>query len=354
MRAGRFATAWVGPVRPPETAARIPWVRDVLRSPGRSLEPDVRSRMEARFGHDFRQVRVHSDSEAANSAALTGALAYTAGSHIVFGQGRYQPYSRDGERLLAHELAHVVQQQTPSAGEAGTPEFEARQAGEAVANHQPLPALSGQPPSLQRQEATEEGVRRWMGPSEVRFRSDPSGQLDPEILRIQNLLDPLNIRSSLLQLDLDTILDYEPPPWLTAPAVPEEEPLVPRGAGPETPRTGNPGDILRAVAAVPVVDAALTRLKAEAIGRVRRDWRSLSTGEAAAVITHGVVIGGGALAGVLSDPDARRFALDLLQHRELPAGVPGLTWRFQLVGDNPNIMFHLNVGSLLPQSWGFR
>lgn len=354
MRAGRFATAWVGPARPPETAARIPWVRDVLRSPGHPLEPDVRWRMEARFGHNFRQVRVHSDSEAGDSAALTGALAYTAGSHIVFGQGRYQPHSRGGERLLAHELAHVVQQQMPGGSQAGAPETEARQAGEAVANHQPLPELSGQPPSLQRQEATEEGVRRWMGPSQVRFRSDPSLQLDPEILRIQNLLDPFNIRASLLQLDLDTILDYEPPPWLTAPAAPEEEPLVPRGAGPETPRAGNPGDILRAVAAVPAVDAALTRLKTEAIGRVRRDWRSLSTGEAAGVITHGVVIGGGALAGVLSDPEARRFALDLLQDRELPAGIPGLTWRFQLVGEDPNIMFHLNVGSLLPQSWGFR
>lgn len=66
--------------------------------------------MGAHFGHDFSQVRIHADSRAAETAQQLGAKAYTQGSDIVFGAGRFQPYSRDGEHLLAHELTHVVQQ----------------------------------------------------------------------------------------------------------------------------------------------------------------------------------------------------------------------------------------------------
>lgn len=77
---------------------------------GQSLEPPVRQEMEARFGFNFGQVRVHADSQAAQSAAGLGAHAYTLGSHIVFGAGRYAPTQPQGRRLLAHELAHVMQQ----------------------------------------------------------------------------------------------------------------------------------------------------------------------------------------------------------------------------------------------------
>ncbi|HEV2447478.1 MAG TPA: DUF4157 domain-containing protein, partial [Candidatus Sulfopaludibacter sp.] len=79
-------------------------------SAGGSLDPGVRSFFEPRFGFDFSRVRVFSDEKAAESARSIGALAYTAGSNIVFGGGRYQPGTRDGRRLLAHELTHVVQQ----------------------------------------------------------------------------------------------------------------------------------------------------------------------------------------------------------------------------------------------------
>ena len=65
---------------------------------------------EPRLGHDFSQVRVHADERAAASARAVGALAYTAGSQIVFGAGRYAPESPAGRTLLAHELAHVIQQ----------------------------------------------------------------------------------------------------------------------------------------------------------------------------------------------------------------------------------------------------
>jgi hypothetical protein len=67
--------------------------------------------MEPRFGHDFSGVRVHTDSRAAESARAVGAHAYTVGEGIVFDQGQYNPHTYSGQRLLAHELAHTIQQQ---------------------------------------------------------------------------------------------------------------------------------------------------------------------------------------------------------------------------------------------------
>ncbi|MBI9048808.1 MAG: DUF4157 domain-containing protein [Anaerolineaceae bacterium] len=66
--------------------------------------------MEPRFGHDFSQVRVYTDRLAAESAEDIHALAYTAGQNIVFGAGQYAPDTSRGKRLLAHELAHTLQQ----------------------------------------------------------------------------------------------------------------------------------------------------------------------------------------------------------------------------------------------------
>jgi hypothetical protein len=66
--------------------------------------------MEQRFGHDFSRVRMHTGQEAAQSAQAVNAHAYTVGHHIVFGNGKYAPNAAAGRRLVAHELAHVVQQ----------------------------------------------------------------------------------------------------------------------------------------------------------------------------------------------------------------------------------------------------
>jgi hypothetical protein len=79
-------------------------------SRGRLLDEATRSEMEARFGQGFGQVRVHTDAEAAADAAAVRAKAYTVGSDVVFSKGRYAPDTTEGKRLLAHELAHVVQQ----------------------------------------------------------------------------------------------------------------------------------------------------------------------------------------------------------------------------------------------------
>jgi hypothetical protein len=78
--------------------------------PGQSMDSGVRSRMEPAFGHDFSRVRIHSDSHAADLSAGLNARAFTIGSDIAFAAGDYQPETPAGEALLAHELAHVVQQ----------------------------------------------------------------------------------------------------------------------------------------------------------------------------------------------------------------------------------------------------
>jgi hypothetical protein len=133
-----------------------PIVLDVLRSPGQPIEPETRAFFESRFrhdfnrlpefangsapanltigapdshleeeaermaeqvvdrsaapttrGHDFSRVRIHTDDRAAESARAINAFAYTIGRSIVFDQGQYQPNTRAGAKLIAHELAHV-------------------------------------------------------------------------------------------------------------------------------------------------------------------------------------------------------------------------------------------------------
>ncbi|MDR2153614.1 MAG: DUF4157 domain-containing protein [Burkholderiaceae bacterium] len=90
--------------------AAPPSVERTLASGGRPLERALRHDMERRLGHDFSNVRVHNDSLAAESARHVNAHAYTVGPHIVFAAGQYSPGTRTGQRLLAHELAHSVQQ----------------------------------------------------------------------------------------------------------------------------------------------------------------------------------------------------------------------------------------------------
>ena len=87
----------------------------VLSGSGRPLDPAIQQDMGQRFGHDFSQVRVHTDSAAEKSAQDINAHAYTMGKNIVFGAGGFAPESHEGRKLIAHELTHVVQQ-TGAAG----------------------------------------------------------------------------------------------------------------------------------------------------------------------------------------------------------------------------------------------
>src|SRR5438309_405335 len=95
-----------------ETGERSPVLDVVGSGGGQPLEEGVRGGMEARFGHDFGDVRVHTDTRASESAKAVQAHAYTVGSDIVFQSDRYSPNSSEGQRMLAHELTHVVQQRS--------------------------------------------------------------------------------------------------------------------------------------------------------------------------------------------------------------------------------------------------
>lgn len=88
-------------------------VHDVVgRGGGTPLDEGTRSTMESSFGQDFSDVRVHTDSQASKSAAAVGANAYTVGSDIVFRSGHFDASSPTGQRTIAHELSHVVQQRS--------------------------------------------------------------------------------------------------------------------------------------------------------------------------------------------------------------------------------------------------
>ncbi len=97
-------------------AAQSAHVSQTLRGPGRPLDPATRTAFESSLGHDFSRVRIHTDSRAAASAEALEANAYTVGTDVAFGAGRYDPGSAAGRQLLAHELTHVRQQAgaTPS------------------------------------------------------------------------------------------------------------------------------------------------------------------------------------------------------------------------------------------------
>jgi hypothetical protein len=90
----------------PDTSARI----QAGQSGGSPMPPTLRRFMEPRFGADFSAVRLHTDGEAARLSQRLGARAFTTGAHIFFGRGQYQPDSDAGRELIAHELAHTIQQ----------------------------------------------------------------------------------------------------------------------------------------------------------------------------------------------------------------------------------------------------
>lgn len=94
----------------PEVTAETQAAIDAMRRGGAPLDQETRAFMEPRFGHDFSQVRIHTDTRAATIARSLNALAFTVGNDIAFAPGRYQPGSNAGRTLLAHELTHTIQQ----------------------------------------------------------------------------------------------------------------------------------------------------------------------------------------------------------------------------------------------------
>jgi hypothetical protein len=114
---------------------------------GVSLPVHVREEMETRFGADFGNVRIHDDMRAHASAAGLHAKAYTHGHDIVFSTNRFAPQAAPGKRLLAHELAHVVQQRRggarPALDSNAPHEHAADAAADAVAGGQATVSVAG-------------------------------------------------------------------------------------------------------------------------------------------------------------------------------------------------------------------
>jgi len=143
--------------RPPRSVLEVPLiVHEVLRSPGQPLDRETRALMELRFGHDFGDVRVHTDARAAESARAVNAFAYTVGREVVFGEEQYAPRSSDGRGLLAHELTHVVQQRDGVRETGGV----------------------GQPGDVHEEEAKAAAVRVQRGESVLPFHKFSVGRLD--------------------------------------------------------------------------------------------------------------------------------------------------------------------------------
>jgi len=133
-------------------------VDEVLSSPGQPLDPETRTFMEPRFGHDFGRVRVHTDERAGESAKAVNAVAYTVGLDVVFAPGQYRPDSAQGRSLLAHELTHTIQQGSGNgrdisgASGVGDPsEHEAEQAARVINDGQAFQPIENGGPLLARQ-----------------------------------------------------------------------------------------------------------------------------------------------------------------------------------------------------------
>lgn len=163
-------------------------VHDVVSTGGSPLDTGVRADMEARLGHDFGDVRVHTDDQAHESARSVNAHAYTVGSHIVFQRSRYDPGSQEGQTMLAHELTHVVQQRsgpvdgTPAAGGIRVSDPSDRFEREAAATAEQAmaePAVAAAPAMLQRQEAEEEPESESVQGAFVQRAEDEEAEEEP-------------------------------------------------------------------------------------------------------------------------------------------------------------------------------
>ncbi|NJO60874.1 MAG: hypothetical protein HC836_22250 [Richelia sp. RM2_1_2] len=190
---------------------------------------------------------------------------------------------------------------------------------------------------------------------------DSQLELDPEILAmaellIQQQMELAAVRAALSQVNLLPSLpglESTAPNPFSLPPTPQSPPLVPPGEGPDTPRSGTTGDLISAVLAIPTIDSAIASLQTQALAQLSGNWRQLSTPEQA-LVSSVVVIASSALAGVLTNPSAREFALSQLNGRVIP--VPGLDWlHLELNTESDNLMMglHVDVGSLLPSSLGF-
>ena len=183
-------------------------VHQVLQGTGRPLDAATRTSMEAGFGHDFSGVRVHTGGAAHASARTVQALAYTSGQHLVFADGQYAPGTSTGRRLIAHELAHVVQQrhlsnQPTVIGDAeSTLEQQADQAADRVLSGSIAGRLPGATQAMIARSASPKELKTSDGGTDQVFRDVKPGHCE---LKPATYMDPskgIDANSAFLELDL--------------------------------------------------------------------------------------------------------------------------------------------------------
>jgi len=170
-------------------------VHETLRSPGQPLDPAARDFFESRFGQDFSAVRVHDGPGAASSAQRIRARAYTVGHQIVFGAGQYNPSCPDGRQLIAHELAHVIQQgATTSSRPAAQPLIRHNKTGHTVqrddedagAPPQPAPSVARELTADDEKSCSTLYLQKLCFFIEAGLNGDRSGPLDPPEIKSRN------------------------------------------------------------------------------------------------------------------------------------------------------------------------
>jgi len=182
---------------------------------GSALDSTTRSRFEARFGRSLGEVRIHTDAAASESARVLGAAAFTVGEHIFFGLHQFQPGTEAGERLLAHELTHAVQQMrappegTPTDGLASgaAAEREVVVAGRVAFSATPIAATST-PRGVATSPASDVAVL--VAEKEDLYDPEASGGIGdfPAAFRLLSPLDPDLLLDVLTELDKRS--DLEP------------------------------------------------------------------------------------------------------------------------------------------------
>jgi len=198
------------------TAPRVAAQR-IADTRARTLEPEVKGEMENRLGHHFGDVRVHTEADAAELATGLGARAFTVGRDIAFASGAYRPAAAEGRRLIAHELAHVVQQRNVDdparATQLGEPRYEAeahRAATRIVARGGPvaLSRISGTA-VVQRDDAAGQGAQAAQGGITVtivirapddKFTNDVTDYAR-NTLNDQNVIEADNLDEAIAQLE---------------------------------------------------------------------------------------------------------------------------------------------------------
>ena len=202
-------------------------INNIRSDSGIPLDRSSREFMETRFGYDFSHVRIHTDDNAAKSAQSVNALAYTIGNNIVF-EGQYSPESDSGRKLLAHELAHVVQQNS---------EFQPHSQPTVMRQVDAIPSRLGVRVEL---------IKLYARLTKLQFLEVIEGMSIGEISEVENMIKEreellgetnsireriifyrIRIRELMKQMkQIDAAPPPSPPPFFLQPSAPTSSPLV--------------------------------------------------------------------------------------------------------------------------------